>query len=144
MLAVLAVRSDEEVEHFSDLWLEVVVLDSLVEHIVDSDIDPKFSWESFYGRGTPERAAQLPLLDAPPTEAELFALLDLSVAEVEMANSEALEGGLPAPCTSVVASMSAAAAWAAGLPTPYFRLHLDADPSSPDPTVRSARSPGDH
>jgi len=102
LLAVLAVRSDEEVEHFSDLWLEVVVLDSLVEHIVDSDIDQTFDWESFYARGTPERAAQLPLLDAPPTGAELFALLDLSVAEVEMANSEALEGGLPAPCTSVV------------------------------------------
>jgi len=71
LLAVLAVRSDEEVEHFSDLWLEVVVLDSLVEHIVDSDIGQKFDWESFYARGTPKRAAQLPLLDAPPTEAEL-------------------------------------------------------------------------
>jgi len=122
LLAVLAVRSDEEVEHFSDLWLEVVVLDSLVELIVDSDMGQKFDWESFYARGTPERAAQLPLLDAPPTEAELFALLDLSVAEVEMANSEALEGnsevtegGLTAPCTSVVASVSPAAAWTAGL-----------------------------
>ena len=80
-------RSDDEVEHYSDLWFEVVVLDSLVEHIDASDIDESFSWREFSARA----AAMLPPSDAPPTEAELFARLDLTIADVRRANSAALE-----------------------------------------------------
>ena len=71
-------RSDDEVEHYSDLWLEVVVLDSLVEHIDASDIDESFSWKEFSARA----AAMLPPSDAPPTEAELFAGATAEAMEV--------------------------------------------------------------
>ena len=87
-------RSDDVVEHYSDLWLELVVLDSLVEHIDASDIDESFSWKEFRERAAAFRdraAAMLPPSDAPPTEAELFARLDLTLADVRRANSAALE-----------------------------------------------------
>ena len=88
-------RSDDEVEHYSDLWFEVVVLDSLVEHIDASDIDESFSWREFSARAAAmlppsdaPPAAMLPPSDAPPTEAELFARLDLTLADVRRAKSE--------------------------------------------------------
>ena len=96
--ADFAMRSDDVVEHYSDLWLELVVLDSLVEHIDASDIDESFSWREFSARAAAmlppsdaPPAAMLPPSDAPPTEAELFARLDLTLADVRRANSAALE-----------------------------------------------------